>query len=46
MNVYIVSHDGIIYSVFSTREKAEAYIKEMWVERVQSSIGIQEEKVL
>ena len=46
MKVYIVSYDGLIYSVFSTREKAEAYIKEMWVERVQPSIRIQEEKVL
>lgn len=46
MTVYIVSHNGLIYSVHSTRPKAEAYIAEMWVERVQSEIRIHEEKVL
>ncbi len=46
MKVYIVSYDGVIYSVHNTREKADAYIAEMWVERVQPSIRIQEEKVL
>lgn len=46
MKVYIVSYDGVIYSVHSTRAKAEAYIAEVWLERVQPSIRIQEEKVL
>lgn len=46
MKVYIVSYDNLIYSVFNTREKAEAYINEMWVERVVPFVRIHEEKVL
>jgi hypothetical protein len=46
MKVYIVSHNGLIYSVHSTRAKAEAYITEMWVERVQPEVRIHEERVL
>jgi hypothetical protein len=43
--VYIVHFDGVIYGAFSTRARAEAYVANMWVERVQPMIRIQEEKV-
>jgi hypothetical protein len=45
VKVYIVSHEGVIYSVHSTRPKAEAYVKEIWVERMQPMIRIHEEQV-
>lgn len=45
MTVYIVHYDGVIYRAFSTRPKAEAYVADMWIERVQPMIRIQEEKV-
>ena len=45
MTVYIVHYDGVIYGAFSTRPRAEAYIKEMWVDCVQPWIRINEEKV-
>jgi hypothetical protein len=45
MKVYIVHFDGVIYGAFSTRARAENYVKEVWVEHVQPMIRIQEEKV-
>jgi|LauGreDrversion4_2_1035121.scaffolds.fasta_scaffold2516591_1 hypothetical protein len=46
MTVFIVQHDRVIYSVFDSRAKAEAYINDTWVESFQSQVHIVEEKVL
>jgi hypothetical protein len=46
MTVFIVTMDRVIYSVFCSRARAEAYIKEVWLESVQHLAHIQEERVL
>jgi hypothetical protein len=45
MKVFIVQHDRVIYSVFDSRDKAEAYIKDVWLESVQHQVCIVEEIV-
>ena len=45
MTVYIVHFDGVIYGAFNTRAQAENYVADVWLERVQPMIRIQEEKV-
>jgi hypothetical protein len=46
MTVFIVTMDRVIYSVFCSRPRAEAYIKDMWIESHQHLAHIQEERVL
>jgi len=46
MTVFIVTMDRVIYEVFDSRVKAEAYIKEVFVESQQHLAYIQEERVL
>jgi hypothetical protein len=46
MTVFIVTMDRVIYSVFDSRAKAEAYVKEVWIESQQHLAHIQEERVL
>jgi hypothetical protein len=46
MTVFIVTMDRVIYSVFCSRARAEAYIKEVWIESEQHLAHIQEERVL
>ena len=45
MKVFIVQHDRVIYSVFDSRDKAEAYIKEVWLESMHYQVRILEEIV-
>ena len=45
MKVFIVHYCGVIYSVFSTRESAKAYIADTWTDEVQPFVLINEEKV-
>jgi hypothetical protein len=46
MTVFIVTMDRVIYAVFDSRAKAEAYVKETWIETHQHLAYIQEERVL
>jgi hypothetical protein len=46
MTVFIVTMDRVIYSVFDSKAKAEAYVKEVWIESQQHLAHIQEERVL
>jgi hypothetical protein len=46
LTVFIVTMDRVIYSVFCSRPRAEAYIKEVWIESEQHRAHIQEERVL
>jgi hypothetical protein len=46
MTVFIVTMDRVIYSVFCSRARAEAYIKEVWIESYQHLAQIREERVL
>ena len=46
LTVFIVTMDRVIYAVFDSRAKAEAYIKEVWIESQQHRAHIQEERVL
>jgi hypothetical protein len=46
MTVFIVTMDRVIYAVFDSRARAEAYIKETWVETYQHLAHIHEERVL
>jgi hypothetical protein len=46
MTVFIVTMDRVIYSVFCSRARAEAYVKETWIESHQHLAHIQEERVL
>lgn len=46
MRVYVVQADGVVYAVFSTLPKAQAYVKDTWVEQAQSRVRIYEEAVL
>jgi hypothetical protein len=45
MTVFIVTMDRVIYGAFSSHDKAEAYIKDVWLESVQHLAVIQQERV-
>jgi hypothetical protein len=45
MTVFIVTMDRVIYGVFDSRDKAEAYIKDVWLESKQHLAVIQQERV-